>query len=1103
MAYTDKEASSNSQKKSEPEDSGLRLAVDSSRNSSPPAESENMAANNKPQDISGTTREAPNRSTVGGGSELSINPSQKQNPQSDEQQPMPGTVSDNPPLRNRKSSTFADLGMKLRRRRSLAQSDLMAVFYPPHNMSQHIITDTPFEARQLEGVKDEDLNKLELDGVPSWEPTLERSIKAIVSISANCVRSFDTENGGFYTATGFVIDAEIGLILSNRHVVNPGPIVAQATFTNYEEVDLIPVYRDPIHDFGVFKFDPSKIKFLDLQEIKLAPHKAKVGMEIRVVGNDAGEKLSILSGTLARLDRNAPNYGTGRYNDFNTFYLQAASSTSGGSSGSPVLDIYGDAIALNAGGHQKAASSFYLPLDRVVRALNYIREGLEVPRGTLQTEFVCKSYDALRRLGLSPEIEEGMRYKFPEKTGMLTVQNVLPKGPADGHLQAGDILVAVEGVPIVDFVSLHEIVDESVGKSLKLTIWRNLKAYDVTVDIQDLHSITPSSFVEVGGGVFNELSYQLAHTYCVPVQGVYVASAGYMFSMIGAYRRSVILSINHQKTPDLESFYKAISNLTDGSRVPVRFYTLGSKYLERVSIMNVTCHWHSFRIAHCNNKTGLWDYTDIPLPMPSISEPQPQTAYIQKLSDNLKPANSIWPSIVTIDYYVPYLVSGTKFLQFYGPGLIVDKEKGLIVCDRDTVFTSLGDVYITFAQSIVIPARILYMHPIYCLVVLKYDPKLLGNTPVKNAKFHPDYMSGKKRLNHGDQTYLVGVGNDHQPVMRSTHVASRSLIRTKEAIPPRWRTVNCEGVALDDQPPTQGGILCDSDGLITGFWVNISTQNSKGKEVSFASGIDANLIVPVIESLKRDENPVLRHMDIDMWTIRLASARPLGLSSERIKQVEELDDNIPQLFYVRSILDPESEAGKLFKSGDILLDIDGQFIKKITDVAILPDDKKEVEITLLREGEEITMKVPTTPLYGMEGTRIVCWAGATFQSAFLAVREQLRTIPSDIYVSSTSYGSPSSRYDIKPNSFVIEVDGTPVKTLDDFYKIIKAKEDNAISADKEGDGDALTQSMHARVTLVNMQEKTSVVSVKLDEHYWPLSQMIRDDSTVCGWRTLL
>lgn len=49
------------------------------------------------------------------------------------------------------------------------------------------------------------------------------------------------------------MDAARGIILTNRHVVSPAPIVAQAVLTNYEEVDLEPVYRDPVHDFGFMK----------------------------------------------------------------------------------------------------------------------------------------------------------------------------------------------------------------------------------------------------------------------------------------------------------------------------------------------------------------------------------------------------------------------------------------------------------------------------------------------------------------------------------------------------------------------------------------------------------------------------------------------------------------------------------------------------------------------------------------------------------------------------------------------------------------------------------------------------------------------------------
>ena len=133
-----------------------------------------------------------------------------------------------------------------------------------------------------------------------WTDTLDRISSGVVSIRVDSTRAFDTEWNSSSQATGFVVDAERGLILTNRHVVTPGPVVAEAVFRNNEEVRLTPVYRDPVHDFGFFRYDPAELQYIEPTELPLIPGAAGVGREIRVIGNDAGEQLSILAGTIAQ-----------------------------------------------------------------------------------------------------------------------------------------------------------------------------------------------------------------------------------------------------------------------------------------------------------------------------------------------------------------------------------------------------------------------------------------------------------------------------------------------------------------------------------------------------------------------------------------------------------------------------------------------------------------------------------------------------------------------------------------------------------------------------------------------------------------------------------
>ncbi|XP_059641994.1 protease Do-like 7 [Cornus florida] len=452
-----------------------------------------------------------------------------------------------------------------------------------------------------------------------WRKALNNVVPAVVVLRTTACRAFDTESAGASYATGFIVDKQRGIILTNRHVVKAGPVVAEAMFVNREEVPVYPIYRDPVHDFGFFRYDPSAIQFLSYEEIPLAPEAACVGLEIRVVGNDSGEKVSILAGTLARLDRDAPHYKKDGYNDFNTFYMQAASGTKGGSSGSPVIDWQGRAVALNAGSKSSSASAFFLPLERVVRALKFLQKGrdsyqdkweaIAIPRGTLQVTFLHKGFDETRRLGLRSDTEQLVRHASPlGETGMLVVDSVVPGGPSHNLLEPGDVLVRMNGDVITQFLKLETLLDDGVGQKIELQIERGGTPLTVDLVVQDLHSITPDHFLEVSGAVIHPLSYQQARNFCFHCGLVYVTEPGYMLVRAGVPRHAIIKKFSGEEISRLEDLISVLSKLSRGARVPLEYISHTDRHRSKSVLVTVDRHeWYAPpRIYTRDDSSGLW-----------------------------------------------------------------------------------------------------------------------------------------------------------------------------------------------------------------------------------------------------------------------------------------------------------------------------------------------------------------------------------------------------------------------------------------------------------------------------------------------------------------
>ena len=922
---------------------------------------------------------------------------------------------------------------------------------------------------------------------PEWQATIERVIKSVVSIHFCQTCSFDTDLSFSSQATGFVVDAERGFILTNRHVACAGPFWGYCIFDNHEECDVRPVYRDPVHDFGILKFDPKAIRHMQLAELKLQPESAKVGVEVRVVGNDAGEKLSILSGVISRLDRNAPDYGEG-YSDFNTNYIQAAAAATGGSSGSPVVNLAGNAVALQAGGRTDgAATDFFLPLDRPLRALQCLQQKENISRGTIQTQWVLKPYDDCRRLGLTDNWEVAMRKHSPKENSMLVAEMVLPEGPAHEQVQEGDILIKVNGNLLTSFIELDAILDSSVAGSVSLLVQREGKDHEVTLQVGDLHSITPDRFVTVAGGSFHNLSYQQARLYGIACKGLYVCEAAGSFKMENALSGWLIDTVDNEPTPDLDTFIDVMQTIPDKSRVVISYRHIRDLHTKATSIIHLDRHWaKQMRLLVRNDETGLWDFKTIGKPLPAVPLVRRSAEFIQLDGIAQAAAADIVRSFVKVTCTMPVKIDGYPQARRTGFGLVIDAEKGLVLVSRAIVPYDLCDITITIADSLQLDGKVIFLHPLTNYSIIQYDPTLV-DAPVQTARL------SEIPVKQGQDTIFVGFNQNHRVVVAKTVVTDITAVGIPaNAAAPRYRAVNLDAMTVDTGLSTQcsSGVLIGSDGVVQALWLTYMGERAQGsnRDTEYHLGLGTTMILPIIEQIRAGIIPKLRILNMESYVIQMAQCRIMGVSDEWIKKVAVANPSRHQLFTVRKVdCAPHVgvKDGQQLQEADIILTLNDQLITKVSDFDIMYD-KEYLDALVIRKGQEVRIRVPTIATEDLETSRVVIFCGAVLQKPHHAVRQQISKLHSDIYVSARSRGSPAYQYGLAPTNFITHVNSVKTPDLDGFVREVSKIQDNT----------------YFRLRAMTFDNVPWVVTMKKNDHYFPMSEYVRKEEPGSGWKVV-
>jgi hypothetical protein len=183
-----------------------------------------------------------------------------------------------------------------------------------------------------------------------------------------------------------------------------------------------------------------------------------------------------------------------------------------------------------------------------------------------------------------------------------------------------------------------------------------------------------------------------------------------VFRLDGADQGWIIQSVDDKETPNLDTFVEVMKGIPDCERVPVVYHSIADFHTTLVAVVQVERHWAPFRMAVRNDKTGLWDYTDFGKPIPP-KPIEPTTAKFVTMNESFGPAKELIRCLVKVGYYMPCRLDGFPKSRKMGAGLIVDKAKGLIVVSRSVVPTLLGDLSITFADSVIIPGKVEVRYP--------------------------------------------------------------------------------------------------------------------------------------------------------------------------------------------------------------------------------------------------------------------------------------------------------------------------------------------------------------------------------------------------------
>ena len=315
------------------------------------------------------------------------------------------------------------------------------------------------------------------DGLPTLAPLLAEVTPAVVNISVETLQSVESSplfNDPFFqrffdmpqmpqqrrqmsAGSGVVFNAEEGYVVTNHHVVENGDRIV-VTLKDQRQFDAELIGSDAGTDIALLKIEAEGLTVLDLGD----SDRLQVGDYVLAIGNPFGLGQTVTSGIVSALGRSGLNIEG--YEDF----IQTDASINPGNSGGALVTLDGKLVGINtaiiapSGGN--VGIGFAVPMNMANAVTNQLIEFGEVQRGQLGITIQDFTPDLAEALGIEGE------------TGAVVTQ-VIPDSAAEAAgLQAGDLIVSVDGRPVIGSADLRSQIGlKRLNRDIEISVLRDGK----------------------------------------------------------------------------------------------------------------------------------------------------------------------------------------------------------------------------------------------------------------------------------------------------------------------------------------------------------------------------------------------------------------------------------------------------------------------------------------------------------------------------------------------------------------------------------------------------------------------------------------------------